>query len=106
MIITWTFPDGMTKNQIDHVAINKTWKSSLHDTRVKRSADAGSDHHLVVAEIKMKLMALKKKRSARSKYCTYKLKGQRMKDEFVIALATGSMPCTTYQMMKRRQSLT
>ena len=53
---------------------------------MKCSADAGSDHHLVVVEIKIKLLALKK-RSARSKYCTYKLKDQRVKDEFVIALA-------------------
>ena len=55
------------------------------DNRLKRSADAGSGHHLVVAEIK--LLALKKERSKRSKYCTYKLKGQRTKDDFVLALA-------------------
>ena len=76
----------MTENQIDHVAINKTWRSSLQ-TRVKRSANAGSGHHLVVAEIKIKLLTLNKARSAKSKYCNYKLKEQRVKDEFVIALA-------------------
>ena len=52
--LTWRSPDGITENQIDHVAINKTWRSSLQDTRVMRSADAGSDHHLVVAVIKIK----------------------------------------------------
>ena len=79
----------MTENQIDHVAINKTWRSSLKDTTVKRiaRADAGSDHHLVVAEVKMKLRALTKVRPIRTKYCTYKLKDQRMKDDFTIALA-------------------
>ena len=69
----------MTENQIDHVAINNTWRIPEH------SGDAGSDHHLVVAEIKMKLLALEKERSSRSKYC--KLKDQMVKDEFVIALA-------------------
>ena len=77
----------MTENQIDHVAINKTWRSSLQDTRVKCSADAGSDHHLVVAEVKMKLWAVKKVRTIRTKYCTYKLKDQNVTDEFTIALA-------------------
>ena len=77
----------MTENQIDHVVINKTWRSSLQDTRGKRSADAGLDHHLVVAEVNMKLWALKKVRTIRTKYCTYKLKDQRVKDEFTITLA-------------------
>ena len=31
------------------MAINKKWRSSIQDTRVKRSADVGSDHHLAVA---------------------------------------------------------
>ena len=84
--LTWRSPDGITENQIDHVAINKTWRSSLKDTRVMRSADAGSDHHLVVAVIKMKLLALKKPRSSRKKYCTYRFKDQTVREEFVIAL--------------------
>ena len=97
--LTWRSPDGMTENQIDHVAINKTWRSSLHDTRVKRSADAGSDHHLVVGEVKMKLRALNKVRTISTKYCTYKLKDQR------VHWPTGTTPCTTDQMMTRRWSL-
>ena len=35
--------------------------SSVHDIGVKCSGDDGSDHHLVVAEIKMKLLALKER---------------------------------------------
>ena len=41
----------------------------LVDIPVKRGKDAGWDHQLVVAEIKMKLLAVKKDRSTRSKYC-------------------------------------
>ena len=84
--LTWRFPDGISKNQIDHVAINKPWRSSLQDTRVVRSTDAGSDHHLV-AMIKMKLLVLKKPRSSRKKYCIYRFKDQTVREESVIAVA-------------------
>ena len=60
--LTWTSSNGITENQIDHMAISKTWRSSLQDTGGKLSADAGSDHHLVAAEIKVNLLALKKER--------------------------------------------
>ena len=52
---TWTSPDGRTVNQIDHVTIGRKWRRSLLDVRVKRGADAASDHHLVVADLKFKL---------------------------------------------------
>ena len=52
-----------------------------------RSTDAGSDHHLVVAAIKMKLLAWKKPGSSRKKYCTYRFKDQTVREEFVIALS-------------------
>ena len=40
---------------IDHVTIGRKWWRSLLDVRVKQGADAASDHHLVVAELKVKL---------------------------------------------------
>lgn len=30
---TWTSPDGLHKNQIDHIAINSKFKRSVRDTR-------------------------------------------------------------------------
>ena len=57
---TWTSPDGRTRNQIDHILINKKWKSSLQNVRTKRGADIGSDHNLVVANVKLKLRKTKK----------------------------------------------
>ena len=50
------------------------------------SADTGSDHHLFAAAIKMKLLAWKKPRFSRKKYCTYRFKDQTVREEFVIAL--------------------
>ena len=54
---TWISPDGKTENQINHITIGRKWRRSLHDVRVKRGADAASDHHLVVPVLKTKLKA-------------------------------------------------
>ncbi|GFR93940.1 RanBP-type and C3HC4-type zinc finger-containing protein 1 [Elysia marginata] len=51
--LTWYSPSD--KNQIDHIAINNTWRRSLLDVRVKRGADVGSDHLLVIASLRLKL---------------------------------------------------
>jgi hypothetical protein len=53
--LTWESPNRRDKNQIDHLMINRMWRGSLQDVRVKRGADVGSDHHLVTAKIKIKL---------------------------------------------------
>lgn len=57
---TWTSPDGQTKNQIDHITIDKKWRHSLLDVRAMRGADVGSDHMLVRGKIKIKLASIKK----------------------------------------------
>ena len=88
--LTWRSPDGINENQIDHVAINKTWRSSQQDTRMMmmtmRTADAGSDHHLVVAVVKMKLLALKKPCSSTKKYCRYRFKDQTVMHQSIPAV--------------------
>ncbi|VDP44631.1 unnamed protein product [Schistosoma margrebowiei] len=53
--ITWTSPDHTTQNQIDHICINKTFRRTIEDVRTKRGADIASDHHLLVAKMKLKL---------------------------------------------------
>ena len=52
---TWISPDHRTENQIDHICVSKKFRRSLQDVRVKRGADVGSDHHLVIARLKLKL---------------------------------------------------
>jgi len=52
-------PNHRTVNQIDHMAISKKWRRSLLDVRSYRGADVASDHHLVVAQLKLKLAANK-----------------------------------------------
>lgn len=52
---TWISPDLSAENHIDHVCITKKFRRSLQDIRVKRGADAASDHHLLIARMKLKL---------------------------------------------------
>ena len=52
---TWVAPNQRTFNQIDHIAISKKWRRSLLDVRSYRGADVASDHHLVVAQLRLKL---------------------------------------------------
>ena len=52
---TWTFPDGKTHNQIDHVMIDRRWHSSILDVRSFRGADCDIDHYLVIAKFRERL---------------------------------------------------
>ncbi|GFR95143.1 craniofacial development protein 2 [Elysia marginata] len=52
---TWISPDGRTENHIDHFGISKNFRRSLEDVRVMKEADAGTDHHLVLAKLRLKL---------------------------------------------------
>ncbi|VDO97151.1 unnamed protein product [Schistosoma margrebowiei] len=52
---TWTSSDHTKQNQIDHICINKTFRRTIEDVRTKRGADIASDHHLLVAKMKLKL---------------------------------------------------
>jgi len=84
---TWTSPNGRIKNQIDHIAISKKWRSSLLDTRNRRGADCGSDHHLVTADIRLKIASNQKQLEKRQKrYNTDKLKNKETKREFNLEL--------------------
>ena len=59
---TWTHPNGVVRNQIDHVCISRTWSKSLLDVRTQRGANIGSDHELVLSKLQLKLS-----RNSRSK---------------------------------------
>ena len=63
---TWVSPDHRIDNQIDHICIGRTFRKSMDDVKAQRGADAASDHHLVLARMKMKLKKREVKRNTRT----------------------------------------
>lgn len=52
---TWISPDNRTRNQIDHVIIDKRRGSLIEDVRTFRGADINSDHLLVIIRVKQRI---------------------------------------------------
>ena len=57
---TWTSPDDMIHNQIDHILIDKRRQSSIIDIRSFRGADCDTDHYLVIAKSRERLSVAKR----------------------------------------------
>ena len=53
--LIWISPNQRDKKQTDHLLISGTWRQPLQDVRFRSGVDLGSNHHLVVAHIKLKL---------------------------------------------------
>ena len=84
--ITWNSPDGKTSNQIDHIAVNGKWRRSLQDVRAYRGADVNSDHHLLVATIKLKLRKERSYKAPRRQLDVSKLKCPKTSRQFTLEL--------------------
>ena len=65
------------------LVINGMWRRSLLDVRTKRSADVGSDHHLSVALVKMKLKKSGTRTSTQARFNTQRLRDNRVRSAFV-----------------------
>ncbi|XP_063594806.1 uncharacterized protein LOC134771745 [Penaeus indicus] len=52
---TWTSPGGQYRNQNDYILCQQRWKSRVNITKTLPGADCGSDHELLMPQIKMKL---------------------------------------------------
>ena len=53
---------------------NGKWRRSLIDVKVRKGADVNSDHHLVIALLKVKLMSTGKTLTDNKRFNTDKLK--------------------------------
>ena len=85
---TWVSLDHRTVNQIDHITIDKKFRRSLQDTRVRRGADAASDHHLLVGQVRLKLKkCLPPGSKAGGKFNTIYLKDSALKSTFKLTLS-------------------
>jgi endonuclease/exonuclease/phosphatase family metal-dependent hydrolase len=62
---TWTSPDGVTHNQIDHVLIDERRYPNILDVRSFVGADCDTDHCLVVAKLRDRISVSK---GARQKF--------------------------------------
>jgi len=65
--MSWVLPDNVTENQIHPTAISKRFRRSVLDVRNKRGADTGSDHRLMIANFRFKILAARKKCERRRK---------------------------------------
>ena len=54
---TWISPDHRSENQIDNICIGQKVKISMQDVRVQKGTYTTSDHHLLLARMKMKLIS-------------------------------------------------
>lgn len=80
---TWTSPDGVTRNQIDHVLISNSHKSSIQQVRSYRGADIDSDHFLVIVKMKLRLSTKRYKDNASTKpYNHALLKSESIRSKF------------------------
>jgi len=71
--VSWVSPHNVTENQIDHIAISKRFRRSLLDVRNKTGADISSDHHLMIANFRFKILAARRKtETRRKKYKNFK----------------------------------
>ena len=83
---TWTSPDGATRNQIDHIAVNGRFKRSVMDVRTFRAADVDSDHNLLVGTLKLKLAKVYKKKESRKRFDLNQLKQKEVRNKFNLEL--------------------
>ena len=83
--LTWISPDGRTRNQIDHIAINQKWRGSMTDVRALRGADVGSDHLPVLCKIRLKLKRVQKQQGAQL-FDSSRLRDATVKSQFTLEL--------------------
>ena len=79
---TWRSPNGITVNQIDHIAISEKHRKHLLDVRALRGADNGlTDHYLVGAKMRVKMVKAGNPQAAR-RYDIRKLLETEVREEF------------------------
>ena len=73
--VTWVSPDkdNQVENQIDRICISRNWSKSVLDVCNKRGADIGSDHHMIMGILRIKIKKVKRKVTNTRKYNLKKL---------------------------------
>jgi exonuclease III len=87
---TWTFPDGKTHNQIDHILVDRRRHSNTLGVRSYRAADCDTDHYLVLAKFREQL-AVNKQKSQRfhmKRFNLKKLKEVEGKEQYLVEVCS------------------
>lgn len=79
---TWKSPAGNFLSQIDHICISRDYFNICCDVRNRRSADIGSDHYMLVAELRFDVWPKKKITQILKKYDVDKLHNEEIKNLF------------------------
>ena len=61
--ITWISNAGNVYKELDHFLVSKRFRSSFKDVRVRRGACIGSDHHMLLAKVSLRLQSCIKRNS-------------------------------------------
>ena len=85
--VTWVSPDRRTQNQIDHVITSRRWRSSLQDVRARQGADVGSDHHLLIAKLKLGWQKWFEVKCGKVQFNINKFKERDVRDSFQLKLS-------------------
>jgi hypothetical protein len=89
---TWISPNHVTENQIDHICISRKFRRSWTDVRVMRGADVSSDHHLVLAPVRLRLKKFSTNTHARTKYDVRLLDDRNIQMEYQVSLQNRFQP--------------
>jgi hypothetical protein len=57
----WVSPDGKNHSQIDHIPVDRQRHLSVDNVRSFRTADCDTDHYLVVAKVRERLVVNKQR---------------------------------------------
>ncbi|GFR98318.1 craniofacial development protein 2 [Elysia marginata] len=94
---TWVSPDNVTENQIDHFCVSQRFRRSLNDEIVQRGADIGTDHHMLLGKLKLRLKKQgNRKEVPRKRYQVNRLNGA-TKEDFKLCLRNRFQPLASLE---------
>ena len=64
-VYTWQSPGGKIRNQIDYILVKNHWKTSIKSAKTLPGADIGSDHQLLMADVRIKLKSVRNNNNAK-----------------------------------------
>jgi hypothetical protein len=78
---TWVSPDGITRNQVDHVIVDRRHTSDIMEVSSCRGADSDTDHYLVRIKYRQKIDMARIRKERRTKHNMEKLQNREQREE-------------------------